>query len=78
MKTIYRVTVKENEIGGCDWKEERIVLEFEDRRSAWDAMLSFDKGKVKGRYIKFVFESIEVGHEENNNVAGNGDDSAEI
>lgn len=73
MKTIYRLTVRENEIGGGDWREEKIVLEFEDRRSAWEAMISFDKGKVKGRYIKFIFESIEVGDEENNNVAGDGD-----
>ena len=78
--TKYRVTVKDNEVGASDWKEETIVLEFADRRSAWDAMISIDKGVIPGRYIKFIFESIEEckSNEENNHVAGDGDDCQTI
>lgn len=76
----YRLTVKGNEAGAPDWKEETMVLEFADRKSAWNAMVSFDKGKIKGRYIKFIFESIEESesNEKNNHAAGDGDgDTAE-
>ena len=79
MKTIWRLTAKQNEIGASEWKQERIILEYEDREVLWDALCDFDRAQMPGRYIVFTIEKIEVcDHEENDTAAGNGNDNTEV
>ena len=79
MKNIWRLTVMQNEIGASEWKQERIILEYEHRGMMWDALCHFDRAQMPGRYIVFTIEKIEVcDYEENDTAAGNGNDNTEV
>ena len=73
----WRLTIAQNEFEKSDWAAEKLILEYENRETLWDALCNFDDAKMPGRYVKFTIEKIEVNeNEENDPVAGDGNDNS--